>query len=145
MTSVCTPSFHKALQLFRNNIERAIDIKIKNLKEEVKLKSVMDDTRHDLDVATAIVKNLMEKLETTQCTLLKSNTDENCEEVRFIKSAIKTGKTKIKSRTIEYIKVTLEWRLKANLLTEKCQAQKLLDIHFRLQDEEDKLMNIQRK
>jgi len=95
----------------------------------------MDETRHGVDVATSIVKNLMEELEIVKSNLTKSDTDDNRGEVRCFKSAIKSGEAKLHSKNAKYSEVSLEWRLKANLFTKKCQAQNLLDTHFRLQDE----------
>ena len=85
-------------------------------EEKMKLETVIDDTRHDLEVATKTVKNLEEELE--------------------------IAKTELEDKRTEYNGIEQEWRLQAEALTEKCQAQQLLDTHFNLQGEEKSLLDI---
>ena len=65
-------------------------------EEKMKLKTVMDDTCHDLEVATKTVKNLEEELE--------------------------IAKTELEDKRTEYNGIEQEWHLQAEALTKKCQA-----------------------
>jgi len=71
----CTPKFLNALQLFWSDIEQAIDLKIKDLGEQKgKLKSILDDSCHDIKIAITTMKNLKKELETARLTLSNSDT-----------------------------------------------------------------------
>ena len=117
MTPACSASLLKALQLFKGDIQQAMGANIELLEEaKMKLETVMDDACHDLEVATETVKNLEEELE--------------------------IAKTELDSKRTEYNGIEQKWRLQVEALTEKCQAQQLLDTHLNLQGEEKSLLDV---